>query len=362
MQASVTLKLDKLVERYEELEALMGNSAVIQDQNTFREYSKEYASIEPIVLCYRRFREANEALSEAELLAQDDDPDMKAMAQEEIQGNKALIVELEKELQVLMLPKDPNDSRNVYLEIRAGTGGDEAAIFAGDLFRMYSRFAETKRWQFEVVSANHGEHGGYKEIISRIVGQDVYQQLKFESGAHRVQRVPETESQGRIHTSACTVAVLPEVEAIDEVDINMDELRIDTFRASGAGGQHVNKTDSAIRITHLPTNTVVECQDERSQHKNKAKALALLQTRLLDAEQQAQQKEQAQARKSLVGSGDRSERIRTYNYPQGRVTDHRINLTLYKLDEIIEGDVSVLIGPLLQEHQANMLQEMGHEQ
>jgi len=314
------------------------------------------------VLCYRRFRDANDALSEAELLAQDDDPDMKAMAQDEIQNNKALIAELEKELQVLMLPKDPNDSRNVYLEIRAGTGGDEAAIFVGDLFRMYSRFAEGKRWQFEVISANHGEHGGYKEIISRISGQDVYQQLKFESGAHRVQRVPETESQGRIHTSACTVAVLPEVEAIDEVDINMDELRIDTFRASGAGGQHVNKTDSAIRITHLPTNTVVECQDERSQHKNKAKALALLQTRLLDAQQQAQQKEQAQARKSLVGSGDRSERIRTYNYPQGRVTDHRINLTLYKLDEIIEGDVSVLIDPLLQEHQANLLQEMGHEQ
>jgi len=314
------------------------------------------------VLCYRRFRDANDALSEAELLAQDDDPDMKAMAQDEIQNNKALIAELEKELQVLMLPKDPNDSRNVYLAIRAGTGGDEAAIFVGDLFRMYSRFAEGKRWQFEVISANHGEHGGYKEIISRISGQDVYQQLKFESGAHRVQRVPETESQGRIHTSACTVAVLPEVEAIDEVDINMDELRIDTFRASGAGGQHVNKTDSAIRITHLPTNTVVECQDERSQHKNKAKALALLQTRLLDAQQQAQQKEQAQARKSLVGSGDRSERIRTYNYPQGRVTDHRINLTLYKLDESIEGDVSVLIDPLLQEHQANLLQEMGHEQ
>lgn len=359
MQESIILKLDKLVERYEELEALLGLQETVQDQNKFREYSKEYASIESIVVCYRRFNEANTQLADAQELANESDEEMKLLAKDEIDQAKKAIAELEKELQILMLPSDPDDSRNVYLEIRAGTGGDEAAIFAGDLFRMYSRFAETQGWQLEVVTANHGEHGGYKEIISRIVGNCVYQRLKFESGAHRVQRVPETESQGRIHTSACTVAILPEVESVDEVDINMDDLRIDTFRASGAGGQHVNKTDSAIRITHLPTNTVVECQDERSQHKNKAKALALLQTRLLDAEKTKQQQEQAQARKSLVGSGDRSERIRTYNYPQGRVTDHRINLTLYKLDEVIEGQVNLLIEPLLHEHQANLLQELG---
>ena len=258
----------------------------------------------------------------------------------------------------MLLPKDKDDTRNVYLEIRAGTGGDEAAIFAGDLFRMYSKYAESQGWQVEIVSTNHGEHGGYKEIISRIVGNEVYAQLKFESGAHRVQRVPETESQGRVHTSACTVAILPEVDEVDDIQINTDELRIDTFSASGAGGQHVNKTDSAIRITHLPTGTVVECQDERSQHKNKAKALSLLKTRLLDAEQTKHRQEQAQTRKSLVGSGDRSERIRTYNYPQGRVTDHRINLTLYKLPEIIEGDVEPLLTPLRNEHQAELLAEL----
>jgi peptide chain release factor 1 len=260
-----------------------------------------------------------------------------------------------------LLPTDPNDNRNVYLEIRAGTGGDEAAIFVGDLFRMYSRYAETVRWQMEVISTNPGEHGGYKEIISRISGQDVYQSLKFESGAHRVQRVPETESQGRIHTSACTVAVMPEVDEVDEVDINPEELRIDTYRSSGAGGQHVNKTDSAIRITHLPTGVVVECQEERSQHKNRAKAMSLLKTRLLDAEQQKQQKEQASQRKSLVGSGDRSERIRTYNYPQGRVTDHRINLTLYKLPEVMEGDLAQVIKPLLQEHQTAQLADLAND-
>ncbi len=362
MQSSIILKLDKLAERYEELETLLGTPDVIQNQNLFREYSKEYANIEPIVFCYRNYQRAIEQLNDAVELSKEEDSELKQMAQDEMVQAKTLITTLEHELQILMLPKDPDDSRNVYLEVRAGTGGDEAAIFAGDLFRMYSRFAENKGWQLEIINANHGEHGGFKEIISRISGQNVYQQLKFESGAHRVQRVPETESQGRIHTSACTVAILPEVEAIDDITINLDECRIDTFRASGAGGQHVNKTDSAIRITHLPTNTVVECQDERSQHKNKAKALALLQTRLLDAEKTKQQQEQAQARKSLVGSGDRSERIRTYNYPQGRVTDHRINLTLYKLDEVIAGDLSQLIDPLLQEHQANLLSELssGH--
>ena len=259
---------------------------------------------------------------------------------------------------LLLLPKDPDDGRNVIVEIRAGTGGDEAAIFSGDLYRMYTRFAETQGWRTEMMSANEGEHGGFKEVIVRISGTDVYSRLKFESGAHRVQRVPETESQGRIHTSACTVAVMPEVESEDEVDINKNDLRIDTFRASGAGGQHVNKTDSAIRITHLPTGVVVECQDERSQHKNKAKAMAMLATRLRDAQRIAAQAEQAATRKSLVGSGDRSERIRTYNYPQGRVTDHRINLTLYKLDEIVQGDLSPVIEPLIHEHQANLLAEM----
>lgn len=358
MQPSIQKKLDHLSDRYEELSALLGSADIIQDQEKFRSLSKEYANLEPIILCFKEYTQTKEAIEEATSLLNDPDPDMKSMAQEETKENQARLETIERELQILLLPKDPNDSRNVYLEIRAGTGGDEAAIFAGDLFRMYSRFAEVNRWQLEIINANHGEHGGYKEIISRISGQNVYQQLKFESGAHRVQRVPETESQGRVHTSACTVAVLPEVDEVDAIDINTDDLRIDTFRASGAGGQHVNKTDSAIRITHLPTNTVVECQDERSQHKNKAKALALLQTRLLDAERQAQQKEQAATRKSLVGSGDRSERIRTYNYPQGRITDHRIGLTLYKLSEILEGELNPLIRPLLQEHQTALLSEL----
>ena len=283
---------------------------------------------------------------------------MRAMGQEELDSAKVAIADLESRIEILLLPKDPDDGRNVIVEIRAGTGGDEAAIFSGDLYRMYTRFAETQGWRTEMMSANEGEHGGFKEVIVRISGTDVYSRLKFESGAHRVQRVPETESQGRIHTSACTVAVMPEVESEDEVDINKNDLRIDTFRASGAGGQHVNKTDSAIRITHLPTGVVVECQDERSQHKNKAKAMAMLATRLRDAQRIAAQAEQAATRKSLVGSGDRSERIRTYNYPQGRVTDHRINLTLYKLDEIVQGDLSPVIEPLIHEHQANLLAEM----
>ncbi|WP_221799168.1 peptide chain release factor 1 [Oceanobacter mangrovi] len=358
MKASILLKLETLAERYEEVGHLLSDPDIIGDQNRFRSLSMEYAELEDIAQAFGSYQQAQSDLQEAELLATDSDPDMRAMGEEEQQAAKQRLEQLTQQLEILLLPKDPDDSRNVILEIRAGTGGDEAAIFAGDLYRMYSRFAETVGWRTEVLSASDGEHGGYKEIISRISGTDVYSRLKFESGAHRVQRVPETESQGRIHTSACTVAVMPEVEAEEAVDINKNDLRIDTFRASGAGGQHVNKTDSAIRITHLPTGMVVECQDERSQHKNRAKAMALLATRLRDAQLQAAHAEQAATRKSLVGSGDRSERIRTYNYPQGRVTDHRINLTLYKLEEIVQGDLAPVIEPLLQEHQANLLAEM----
>lgn len=358
MKQSLLYKLETLLERHEEITHLLSDSAVISDQNQFKALSKEYALLEPIVSCFTGYQTAKAVLSQAQDLLKDPDPDMQTMAQDEINQAKKNIEALEEQLQLLLLPKDPDDSRNIYLEIRAGTGGDEAAIFAGDLFRMYSKYAETQRWQVEIVSINHGDHGGYKEIISRIIGSDVYAKLKFESGAHRVQRVPETESQGRIHTSACTVAILAEVEEVDAIDVNTNDLRIDTFRASGAGGQHVNKTDSAIRLTHLPTGTVVECQDERSQHKNKAKAMALLKTRLLDAEQSKQRQEQAQERKSLVGSGDRSERIRTYNYPQSRVTDHRINLTLYKLGEVMEGELDNVLLPLHQEHQAELLAEL----
>ncbi|MFB3063862.1 MAG: peptide chain release factor 1, partial [Gammaproteobacteria bacterium] len=288
-------------------------------------------------------------------------PEIRQLGQDEREKAQNRREELEASLARLLIPKDPHDGSNVFLEIRAGTGGDEAAIFAGDLFRMYSRFAEQKKWQVEILSEHEGEHGGYKEIISRVVGRDVFAKLKFESGAHRVQRVPETESQGRIHTSACTVAVLPELDEIEEIEINNADLRIDTYRASGAGGQHVNKTDSAVRITHQPTGIVVECQDERSQHKNKARAMSLLRSRLLSDEQEKQRSEQADQRRLLVGSGDRSERIRTYNFPQGRVTDHRINLTLYKLDEIMKGDLAPIIEPLLQEYQADQLASMAAE-
>ncbi|KZY61848.1 peptide chain release factor 1 [Oleiphilus sp. HI0071] len=355
MKESLLLRLDEITDRYEELGALLSDPSVISDQNKFRDYSKEYSELEPVVQCYGRYRQAQDDIEEAKALMSDGDADMREMAQEELSAAQENLVGLTDELQVLLLPKDPNDGNNVFLEIRAGTGGDEAAIFSGDLFRMYSRYAEQRRWKMEVVSESLGEHGGYKEIITRVIGDGVFGALKFESGAHRVQRVPETESQGRIHTSACTVAVMPEIESVDDVEINKADLRIDTFRASGAGGQHVNKTDSAIRITHLPTGVVVECQDERSQHKNKAKAMTLLASKLLSAEQEAAAAEQSSQRKSLVGSGDRSERIRTYNYPQGRVTDHRINLTLYKLAEVMEGDLGVIIDPLLQEHQAELL-------
>lgn len=359
MKASLAAKLEQLQERFDEVSALLSEAEVIARQDKFRELSKEYAELEPVVESYKAYRKARADEEAAREMLSEPDAELKAMAEEELTSLKPRLETLEKDLQLAMLPKDPHDGSGVWLEIRAGTGGDEAAIFAGDLFRMYSRYAEGRGWRIEVVSENPGEHGGYKEIISRVSGERVYGTLKFESGAHRVQRVPETESQGRIHTSACTVAVMPEVDEVEAVEINPADLRVDTYRASGAGGQHVNKTDSAIRLTHLPSGIVVECQDERSQHKNRARAMSLLQSKLLTVAQDAQAKEQAQTRKSLVGSGDRSERIRTYNFPQGRVTDHRINLTLYRLDEVIAGDMGPVIEPLLQEYQAELLASIG---
>jgi peptide chain release factor 1 len=362
MKASLEQKLLSLSQRHQDLGAMLSDIAIINDQQRYREYSKEYAGLEPLVECFAAYQKNTVAIEAArEMLADESDAEMRSLAQEELAALEQQYKEIEKTLKLLLLPTDPNDESNVFLEVRAGTGGDEAALFAGDLFRMYSRFAEQKRWRVEVVSMHEGEHGGFKEVIARVEGDRVYSQLKFESGAHRVQRVPTTESQGRVHTSACTVAVMPEAAAVEAIDINPSDLRIDTFRASGAGGQHVNKTDSAIRITHLPTGVVVECQDERSQHKNKARAMSLLQARLLDAEQSKQRQEQAATRKTLVGSGDRSERIRTYNFPQGRVTDHRINLTLYQLDDIIAGELDVVIQPLIQELQAEMLADLGED-
>jgi len=355
MKDSIRQRLESLVDRFEELAALLSDAGVISQQNKFRDFSREYSELEPIVEAFQRWQLAREDQETANLMLQEDDADLREMAQEELLAARALEAELEDELQILMLPKDPNDGRNVFLEIRAGTGGDEAAIFSGDLFRMYSRFAERTGWRVELISASEGEHGGFKEVIARVSGERVYSRLKFESGAHRVQRVPETESQGRIHTSACTVAVMPELDESAAIEINKADLRIDTFRASGAGGQHVNKTDSAIRLTHIPTGVVVECQEERSQHKNRAKAMALLASRLQQAETEKHQAQQASARKSLVGSGDRSERIRTYNYPQGRITDHRINLTLYKLNEMMQGDLDEMLNTLSQEYQAEQL-------
>ena len=355
---SMMSKLESLRDRFEEVAALLSDAEVMTDRERFTALSKEYAEIEPVVGCYRRAMELDANIADNEQLLEEEDPEMRELAQQDIADCRAQLEDLTSELQTLLLPKDPNDQSNVFLEIRAGTGGDEAAIFSGDLFRMYNKFAEQKGWRVEVMNERPGEHGGFKEIITRIEGKDVYSQLKFESGAHRVQRVPETESQGRVHTSACTVAVMPEVDEIDEIDIDKKDIREDTYRASGAGGQHVNKTDSAIRLTHLPTGTVVECQDERSQHKNRARAMSLLKARLLDAALTKQQDEQAANRRQLVGSGDRSERIRTYNFPQGRITDHRINLTLYKLDEVIEGDLGSVVEPLVQEHQADLLQQL----
>ncbi len=355
MKASLLTKLETLTDRHEEVSALLSDSQTIANQSKFRDLSREYAELEPVVACYARYSQVKADLEEARQMLDDADPEVRDMAREELDSGGERLSVLETELQTLLLPRDPRDSHNVFLEIRAGTGGDEAAIFSGDLFRMYSRYAENQGWKLEVLSERPGEHGGYKEIITRVEGRDVYAQLKFESGAHRVQRVPDTESQGRIHTSACTVAVMPEVEDVEEIDINKGDLRIDTFRASGAGGQHVNKTDSAIRITHIPTGVVVECQDERSQHKNRARAMSLLQAKLLRNAQDKQASEQAETRRNLVGTGDRSDRIRTYNFPQGRMTDHRINLTLYKLDEVMQGALDAIIGPLRQEYQADQL-------
>jgi peptide chain release factor 1 len=355
MKASLLSKLETLCDRHEEVSALLGDSETIADQNRFRDLSREYSELEAVVQCYNKFSQVKADLDAAQQMLEDSDPELREMAREELEDGGERLAELETELQTLLLPRDPRDSHNVFLEIRAGTGGDEAAIFSGDLFRMYSRYAENQGWKVEVLSERPGEHGGYKEIITRVEGRDVYAHLKFESGAHRVQRVPETESQGRIHTSACTVAIMPEAEAVDEVEISKADLRVDTYRASGAGGQHVNKTDSAVRITHLPSGIVVECQDERSQHKNRARAMSLLQAKLMTSAQDKQAEEQAQERRNLVGTGDRSDRIRTYNFPQGRLTDHRINLTLYKLAEVMEGDLDAVIGPLRQEYQADQL-------
>lgn len=355
MKASLLNRLDALQDRFEELAALLSDAEVISNQQRFRDYSKEYAELEATMDCYQQWRRVQADLEEARALLQDTDAEMRAMAEEDLASGTAELAELEQTLNQLLLPRDPDDERNVFLEIRAGTGGDEAAIFAGDLFRMYSRYAERQGWRVEVLSENEGEHGGFKEVIARVEGAGVYARLKFESGAHRVQRVPETESQGRIHTSACTVAVLPEMDEQAAIDINPADLRVDTFRASGAGGQHVNKTDSAIRLTHLPSGLVVECQEERSQHKNRAKAMSLLQSRLANQQREAQEKELSDTRRLLVGSGDRSERIRTYNYPQGRVTDHRINLTLYSLDEVVQGGLEAVIEPLRREYQADQM-------
>ncbi|MBO2553595.1 peptide chain release factor 1 [Shewanella algae] len=361
MKESVIRKLEGLLERNEEVLALLSDADVIADQDRFRALSREYAQLEDVVKGFKAYQQAQADLQTAQEMLAEEDPELKEMAQEEIKAARAQLEQLEGELQILLLPKDPNDASNAFLEIRAGAGGDEAAIFAGDLFRMYSRYAESQRWQVEVMSANEGEHGGFKEVIAKVSGDGVYGKLKFESGGHRVQRVPETESQGRVHTSACTVAVMHEVPEAQAVEINPAELRIDTFRSSGAGGQHVNKTDSAIRITHLPTGLVVECQDQRSQHKNKAQALSVLAARLQAAEDEKRRSAEESTRRSLVGSGDRSERIRTYNFPQGRVSDHRINLTLYRLNEVIEGDLEQLLEPLMQEHQADMLAALSDE-
>ena len=359
MKESLRHRLDQMVDRFEEVTALLSDPDTISDSKKFRELSMEHSDLALISETWQKFVQAEEDLATAKELM--DDPDMKEMAAEEIDNAKAIINELEDALNVMMLPKDPNDKATAFLEIRAGTGGDEAAIFSGDLFRMYQKYAQSQGWQVEVLSANEGEHGGYKEIISRVSGVGVYGRLKFESGAHRVQRVPATESQGRVHTSACTVAVMPEVEIDDSVEINPSDLRIDTYRSSGAGGQHVNTTDSAVRITHIPTGVVAECQQERSQHANKEKAMKMLIARIQQAKVQAQIDATSDMRRNLVGSGDRSERIRTYNFPQGRVTDHRINLTLYKLDAIMEGDLTELLDSLLREHQADLMASVGSE-
>lgn len=361
LKQSMITKLETLVERHEEVEALLGDPQVANDQNRFRELNKEYSQLDVIVKTFKEYMSLVADLEEIQNMLNGDDPDMKEMAEEEKPEAEAKLAKAEKDIQILLLPKDPKDDNNAFVEIRAGTGGDEAAIFAGDLFRLYTKYAEKKGWQVEVMSASEGEHGGFKEMICKIVGEGAYGLMKFESGGHRVQRVPETETQGRVHTSACTVMVFPEVPESEAPEINPKDIRIDTFRASGAGGQHINKTDSAIRITHFPSGLVVECQDERSQHKNKAKAFAVLASRLARLEEEKKAKEQAEQRQSILSTGDRSDRIRTYNYPQGRVSDHRINLTLYRLNEIMNGDLDALLIPVIEEHQANQLAELATE-
>jgi peptide chain release factor 1 len=359
MKPTIRHKLATLADRLEELNHLLASPDVTADMDNYRKLSREHAELGPVVEQYHAYKQVEADIAAAQEMAAD--PEMRAFAQEEIEVGKEKLEATELELQKLLLPKDPNDERNIFLEIRAGTGGDESALFAGDLFRMYSRYAERQRWRVEVVSASESELGGYREIIARIEGYGAYSKLKFESGGHRVQRVPETETQGRIHTSACTVAIMPEADEIGDVELNPADLRIDTFRASGAGGQHINKTDSAVRITHLPTGIVAECQDGRSQHSNKASAMRVLAARIKDIQVREQQAKEAATRKSLVGSGDRSERIRTYNFPQGRVTDHRINLTLYKIDAIMQGDLDELINALVSEHQAEQLAALSEE-
>jgi peptide chain release factor 1 len=355
MKDSILRKLEHLKARSEEVAALLAKPEILADSMRYRALAKEFAQLDPVVGNFCRYQRVLDAVAQARQMLGDKDPEMRALAEEELYQAQNEQHALDHELRRLLLPTDPHDESNIFLEIRAGTGGNEAALFTGNLLRMYARYAERQGWQTEILSQNPGEYGGYKEIILRIVGKGAYSRLKFESGAHRVQRVPQTESQGRIHTSACTVAILPEVAEVEDVEVNPADLRIDTFRASGAGGQHVNKTDSAVRITHLPSGIVVECQDQRSQHKNRARALALLKARLLAAVRDKQASERAETRRMLVGSGDRSERIRTYNFPQGRVTDHRINLSLYKLDEILEGNLDQVIDPLVSEHQADLL-------
>jgi len=359
MKLSVQTKLQKMHDRFEEVKQLLIDPKVTDDLNRYRDLTKEYAQLEPNVTLFQRYQTCEQQLEEAQTLANEEDPALVQLAKDEMKQVEGELTQLEEALLQAILPKDPHDDNNIFLEIRAGTGGDEAAIFAGDLARMYMRYAEKERWKVEIISESEGEHGGYKEIIMRIIGQGAYSRFKFESGVHRVQRVPETEAQGRIHTSTCTIAILPELEEIEAIDINPADLRTDTFRASGAGGQHVQKTDSAIRITHIPTGMVVECQDERSQHKNRARAMSLLKAKILAAEREKQQKQQAETRRNLVGTGDRSERIRTYNYPQGRITDHRINLTLYHLPQIMEGDLNSVIEALSQEYNADLIASLG---
>jgi len=355
---AILQRLAQAGERFEEIERLLADPEVIGDRERFQTLSREYGELEPIVHLFSKYRDAEQSIADARTMLEEDDQELRAMADDEIESARAQCEQLEQRLQRMLLPKDPNDERNIFLEIRAGTGGQEAGIFAGDLMRMYTRYAERRGWQVEILSAHESEAGGFREVIARVVGKGAWSRLKFESGAHRVQRVPATESQGRIHTSACTVAIMAEADEIDAINVNPADLRIDTFRSSGAGGQHVNTTDSAIRITHIPSGIVVECQDERSQHKNKARAMSLLSARLLEAEVEQQRQQRAADRKLQVGSGDRSERIRTYNFPQGRVTDHRIGLTLYDLDQIIEGELDLVIEPLLEAHQAELLAEM----